>query len=57
MHMLQNPDYILRVAHGRIQELQEEAADYRQARELRRVGRVRSLVARTLIAAGESLAA
>jgi hypothetical protein len=55
--MMQNPDYILRVANSHIQELRAEAADYRQVRETRRAGRVRSLVARTLIAAGESLAA
>ncbi len=57
MNMLQNPDYILRVADSHMRELREEAADYRQARAVRRAGRVRALVARTLIAAGESLGA
>ena len=57
MNMSQNPGDILRVANSHIQELQAEAAGYRQARAARPVGRVRSFVARTLIAAGESLAA
>jgi hypothetical protein len=56
MHLLQNPDYVRHMANAHMQQLQAEAADYHQARSVRRANRVRALVSRTLIAAGESLA-
>ncbi len=56
MHLLQNPDYVLHAANSHMQELIAQAADRRQLRALRRTGRVRALISRGLIAAGESLA-